>query len=66
MIEIFPGVAISSELNNDEFLLQGLQNDFFRLVILHEKPAAEDLFFKKIGTEKLFIILPLTHSLAKS
>lgn len=62
----FPGVAIYSELNSDKKLLRDFQNDAFQLIILHEKPADEIFWTKKIGAEKLYISLPPENLLAKS
>lgn len=61
--QIFPEVAISSELNHDEYLLQGLREDFFNLVVLHEKPA-DKFFAVECGREKLFLCVPLNHEFA--
>lgn len=64
LTEIFPSVAISSEMNSDEYLLRGLKKDLFQLIILHEKPIDEDLFIKNFGSEKLYLVLPPNHKFA--
>ncbi len=60
--KIYSDVSISSELNNDEYLLNGLKNDSFHLVILHKIPNDDDLFFEKCGSEKLFLAVPKNHA----
>ncbi len=64
--EHFPDMAVSSELNSDAALLQGLKNGFFHLVVLHEKPADEQLCAQKCGNERLYLSLPPAHPLATS
>ena len=56
LTEIFPSVAISSEMNSDEYLMRGLKKDLFQLIILHEKPIDENLFAKKKSAVKNFIL----------
>lgn len=65
LTEIFPEASITSELNNDDYLLRGLKNNLFQLAVFHEKPTDEDLFAKKFGSEKLFIALPPNHKFAE-
>ena len=60
----FPDVSISSELNNDKYLLKNLKNDLFNLIILHENPVDDELFVKKFGSEKLFLRVPQNHKFA--
>ena len=60
----FPDVSISSELNAEEYLLNGLHNEIFNLVILHECPNARELFKLKCGSEKLFLAVPRNHNFA--
>ncbi|MBR2214657.1 MAG: LysR family transcriptional regulator [Selenomonadaceae bacterium] len=63
--EHFTDFSISAELNSDSSLLSGLKNDFFQLVVLHEKPTDEALYIKPCGSERLFISLPPAHPLSK-
>lgn len=65
LTEHFPDASITSELNADDYLLRGLKNNLFQLVIFHEKPNDEELFAKKFGSEKLFIALPFDHKFAE-
>ena len=57
----FPDVSIHSELKDDQYLINGLQNDSFNLVIVHERPTDEKLFCLKCGGEKLFLAVPHEH-----
>ena len=61
----FPDISISSELKNDDYLLHGLQNDFFHLVVLHKIPQDKNFYFAKCGSEKLFLAIPINHKFAK-
>ncbi len=60
----FSGMTIASELNNDEYLLNGLRNDFFDLVVLHQKPLDDEMFSVQCGREKLFLAVPFHHKFA--
>ncbi len=60
----FPDVSIHSELKDDQYLISGLQNDLFNLIILHESPADKNLFRLKCGSEKLFLAVPHEHHFA--
>ena len=61
----FPDVSIHSELKDDQYLIGGLLNDLFNLVILHEDLADEKFFSLKCGGEKLFLAVPREHRFAK-
>ena len=60
----FPETSISSELNIDEYILRGLQNDSFDVAILHECPDSAEFFSRRCGTEKLFLCVPFNHKFA--
>ena len=64
MTQFFPETALSSELGDDDYLLDGLQSDFFNIVILHKKPNTDKFFTSKFGGEKLFLAVPLNHKFA--
>ena len=61
----FPDISITSELNNDEYLLKNLQNDLFHLVVLHKIPEDKNLYVEKCGEEKLFLAIPPNHKISK-
>ena len=63
--QFFQEISLSSQLNNDENLLNGLQNDFFNVVILHKNIDDEKYFSVKIGSEKLFLSVPKNHKFAE-
>ena len=65
LAKIYTEMTISYELNNDIALSEGLENDVFNIIITHEKPKNKDLYYKKCGSESLFVSLPKIHSLAK-
>ena len=58
-------MAVTTELAGDDRLLSGLRNRVYQLVILHEKPEDRDLYCQHYLEEKLFIVLPKEHVLAK-
>lgn len=60
----FPDVTLSSEMHNDDYLLKGLQTDFFNIVIVHKKFDDDNFFTIKFGSEKLFLAVPLNHKFA--
>lgn len=62
---LYIDMTISSELNNDKALSEGLENDVYNIIITHEKPNDNNLYYKKCGKESLFVSLPNNHPLAK-
>ena len=56
--------TISSELKDNEILLQGLHDNTYQIIVLPFKPEGEDLFCKKCGTESLSFALPENHPFA--
>ena len=62
---LYEGMTISQELGTDEALLSRLREGEHKLVILHEQPEDKTLYWKKCGSEKLFLVVPQTHPLAK-
>ena len=62
---LYEGMTISQELGTDEALLNRLREGEHKLVILHEQPEDKTLYWKKCGSEKLFLVVPQTHPLAK-
>lgn len=63
LTNFFPESQINFEMGNDDYLLQGLEENFFNLIILHKKP--NDTFFSvEFEREKLFLAVPLNHKFA--
>ncbi|MBQ9662631.1 MAG: LysR family transcriptional regulator [Oscillospiraceae bacterium] len=62
---LYVGMTISQELGNDDALLERLLAGEHKLVILHEQPEDESLHWKPCSSEKLFLVVPSTHPLAK-
>ena len=62
---LFEGMTISQELGTDAALLSRLRDGEYKLVIFHEQPGDEYLYWKKCGSEKLYLVVPQTHPLAK-
>ena len=62
---LYEGMTIAQELGTDAVLLERLRDGEHKLVILHEQPEDETLYWKKCGSEKLYLVVPQTHPLAK-
>ena len=60
----FPDLSITSELNVDEYLLKGLREKFFDLIVLHQKVEDTEIFSAECGEEKLFLAVPPNHKFA--
>ena len=61
---LFEDMTVSQEVHPDAQLLEGLRDSTFQLVILHEEPDDEYLYWVPYGEEKLYIVLPKEHPLA--
>ncbi|MGN0909638.1 MAG: LysR family transcriptional regulator [Succinivibrio sp.] len=71
MMEITPCVqasftdkTVTSEIRNDPELLKGLEDGTYQLIITHEEPEGDGLYFKACGSEQLYISLPPDHPMA--
>lgn len=61
----FPEALITSEMNKDIYLLKGLREDSFDLIVLHQKIDDAEIFSAKCGREKLFLAMPPNHKFAE-
>ena len=64
--ELYPDMTISSELRENEVLLQGLRDGVYHLIILPCAVEDPGLSWVKYGEEHLFFSLPPTHPLSGS
>lgn len=64
--EIYPEMTISSEVKNTDFLLQGLQEDLFQMIVMPYKIESDELTCIKYGEEHLYFSLPPAHPLSSS
>ncbi len=65
--EAYRGMAVTTELSDDEKLIRGLKNHIYQLVILHELPeSVEDgeIFCRSYMEERLAVTFPADHPLA--
>lgn len=62
--QLYPDMAISSEIYPDEKLLDGLRDGTYQLVVLHVPPEGDDLYSSVCGHESLSISVPPAHPLA--
>ena len=63
--QVYPEMSINSELKTDAQLLKGLYDETYQLVILHERPQDEKLYFKEFGHERLYLSVPSGHPFAE-
>lgn len=62
--QMYTDMTISSDTKTDDILMQGLMNNTYQLIVLHEEPQDESLFFKECGHESLSVSVPPAHPLA--
>ena len=62
--DAFIGMAITSEIADDDVLLSGLKNRLYQLIVLHEKPKGKEFFCQRFLTESLYVTLAKEHPLA--
>lgn len=58
------GMAITSEIAEDDRLIRGLKNGLYQLVILHKQPEEKELFCQRFLEEQLYVTLPKSHPLS--
>lgn len=63
--EVYPHIAISSELKKVPQLLEGLKNDAYQFIILPYRPEDDDLLANRLCEENLFLYLRKQHHFAK-
>lgn len=59
-----PDMTITSELRENEVLLDGLRDGTYTLVVLTEAPVDDGLYCQWYGEEQLYLSLPPAHPLA--
>ena len=64
LTQTYPEMTLASEIKPDDFLLKGLREGAFQLVVLHEKPDDASLVCQYLGSEQLYLSLPPAHPLA--
>ena len=63
--EAYPEMAISTELKKPPELLDGLENNFYQLIVLPFEPDKPEYCSAKIGEEHLMFLLSKKHRFAK-
>ncbi len=61
---LYEGMTVSQELRPDAPLLEGLRDGTYQLIVLHEEPGDEYLYWTPCGEEQLYITLPKAHPMA--
>ena len=64
--DLYPNMTISSEMRENEVLLQGLRDDVYQLIVLPFAVEEPDMICVKYGEEHLFFSLPPAHPLSGS
>lgn len=64
--DLYPEMTISSEIRENDVLLQGLRNDVYQLIILPFPVDEPGMICAKYGEEHLFFSLPPAHPLSGS
>lgn len=59
-----PDTTVSSELKDNQTLLNGLKDNIYQLIVLPFRPEGEGLYVKECGKESLLFALPVNHPLA--
>jgi DNA-binding transcriptional LysR family regulator len=62
--QMYPDMTISADIRAEDVLIQGLQNDTYQLIVLHEKPEDASLVLQECGHESLAVSVPPAHPLA--
>lgn len=61
---LYPEVAVSSRVTTEDHLYEGLADNTYQLIVVHEKPEDASLYSVECGHEKLNISVPPAHPLA--
>ena len=64
--DLYPEMTISSEIRENDVLLQGLRNDVYQLIVLPFPVDEPGMICAKYGEEHLFFSLPPAHPLSGS
>ena len=62
--QLYSEMTISSDIHNDDILLQGLDHDIYQLIVTHTKPVQSSYFYRICGHENLSVSVPPAHPLA--
>lgn len=66
LTELYPEMTISSEIKDNDLLLQGLADGTYQMIIYHERVEMNDIACIKYGEEHLSFSLPPAHPLSGS
>ena len=64
--QLYPEMAISSEMKDNQLLLDGLRNNLYQMIVLPYPVEDPDLLCFVSGEERLFFSLPPAHPLSGS
>ena len=62
--QMFTEMAISTDTRTEDVLKQGLTDNTYQLIVLHEKPDDDSLIVRECGHESLSVSVPPAHPLA--
>lgn len=61
---LFPHAFLQTETAEIDALISGLENNVYHLIVINDKPDAEDYYYKKCGGDSLMFALPKDHRFA--
>lgn len=62
--EHFSGMAITSEISDNDRLISGLKNHIYQLAVVHEQPNDNNIFCQRYIDEHLYVTFPIGHAFA--
>lgn len=62
--QLYPDMTISTEIADDEHIDSGFASGNYHLIVLHEKPSDDALYYQVCGHESLCITVPPAHPLS--
>lgn len=63
--DLYPHMALQTETNTEDQLFNGLENDTYQLIVVHEIPKGKKVSYKECGKESLLFALPKDHRFTK-
>ena len=62
---LYPGMTISSEIQDIPKLLEGLRNGLYQIIVIPYDPEDSELYCRAANRETLYLLLPPGHPFAK-
>lgn len=62
---LYKNMTVTSELRDNDELVNGLRSEKYRLIVLPYKPDEKEYAIREYGSEALYFVLPKSHRFAK-